>query len=263
METCIIGENRDLQTETPIYKYLSMEAFLFLLRYKTRLFSKLSSWPDAFEGARFEFFKQIKNEDEYSNKTTDYFFGSSWTLQTENSCFYEDPDEHKKAEEELCKSGSASMWENYCKNGGLRIKTTIGKIEAILNQQANDYKCYKGEVHYEPSGYWKKTLSTSGLISKLFIKRVSFRHESEYRFILVANENKKTNQLFFDIGRPYDFVDEFLVSPAISNNVWIARMLYHYAVSTSISPDIVGTNHKNGEQYCRISNLYGNISHEI
>ena len=263
METCIIGENSKLEAETPIYKYLSMEAFLYLLRYRTLMFSKLTSWPDAFEGARFEFFRQMKKDDEYSNKTKELFFGSAWTLQTENSCLYSDSDEYKKAEDELCKCGSASMWEGYCKNGGVRIKTTIGKIEAVLNQQANDYKCHKGEVHYVPSDYWKKTLSTSGLISKLFIKRVSFRHESEYRFILVANENSKANQVFFDVGRLYDFVDEFLISPAISNNVWIARMLYHYAVSTSISLDIPGSNHKNGKQYCRISNLYGNISHEI
>lgn len=263
METIIIGENNNLKSETPIYKYLSTEAFLYLLHYRNLMFSNLSSWPDAFEGARFEFFKQMKIEDEYHHKTKDHFLGSSWTLQTENSCFYTDPDEHEKAEEELRKCGSTSMWEGYCKNGGVRIKTTIGKIETVINEQESDYRCHKGEVHYEPSGYWKKTLSSSGLISKLFIKRVSFRHESEYRFILVANEDIKTSPIFFNVGRLYDFVDEFLIAPATSNNIWIAKMLYQYAVSTSTSPDIPGTNHKDGEQYCRISNLYGNISEEI
>jgi len=236
METYIISEEDDLDLGTSIYKYLSIEAFLSLLLYKQLLFSKLSSWPDAFEGARFEFFKQIKNEDKYASKTTDHFFGSSWILQTENFCFYEDPEEHVKAEEELHKSGSASMWEGYCKNGGVRIKTTIGKVESILNQKANDYESHKGIVHYEPSGYWNKTIKTSGLISKLFIKRVSFRHESEYRFILVAEEISKSNQIFYQIDDLYEFVDEFLISPAVSNNEWIAKILYHHTVNTSISP---------------------------
>jgi len=241
-----------------------MESFLYFLLHKEIMFSKLSSWPDAFEGARFEFFKQIENEDEYSNKTKDHFFGSSWTLQTENSCCYCDSDEHETAEKELREVGSASMWEVYCRNGGARIKTTIGKVETILKQKANNYDCHKGEVHYEPSDYWNRTLTTSNLISKLFIKRVSFRHESEYRFILVANKNTETNQIFFDVASLYDFVDEFLISPAISNNVWISKMLYHYAISESKSKDSVGTNYKNGKNYCKISQLYEkNISEEI
>jgi len=132
MEMCNIVENDDLDLNTPIYKYLSMEAFFFLLNYRRMMFSRLSTWPDAFEGAIFEFFKQIENDDNASSKIKNHFLGCSWTLQTEDSCFYNDADEHEKAEEELRKSGSASMWEGYCKNGGVRIKTTIGKVKAIL-----------------------------------------------------------------------------------------------------------------------------------
>ena len=263
MEACIFKNEKDLDKKTPIYKYMSIESFLFILKYKQVVFSKITTWPDAYEGARFEFFKQIHKDDNYSDKTKDNFFGCSWSLQTENSCFYSDHKEHQEAEEELQVCGSASMWEAYCKQGGVRIKTTIEKLESILTSQINDFGAYRGIVHYEPSNYWNKTLSSSGLISKLFIKRVSFRHESEYRFILVTKENIKADRIFFDVGRLFDFVDEFLISPATRRNEWISRMLYHYAVSTSVAIDIPGTNSKNGKQYCRISNLYGNISEEV
>lgn len=263
MEVCIFQNEKDLDRNTPIYKYMSVEGFLFLLKYEKIMFSKLTSWPDAYEGARFDFFKQIHKDDKYSDKSKDHFFGCSWSLQTENSCFYNDKEEHQKSEKELQKIGSASMWEAYCKQGGVRIRTTIGKMESILKNQTNNFEAYRGTAQYEPSSYWNKALSSTGLISKLFIKRVSFRHESEYRFILVAEKEIPDNQVFFNVGRIFDFVDEFLISPATKSNAWVSRLLYHYAVSTSIALDIPGTNHKDGRQYCRISNLYGNISEVI
>ena len=197
MEVCIFQNAQDLDKNTPIYKYMSVESFLFLLKYQKVMFSKLTTWPDAYEGARFDFFKKIYKDDKYSSKSKDNFFGCSWSLQTENSCFYSDREEHQKSEEELQKSGSASMWETYCKQGGVRIRTTIGKIESILEDQTSGFEAYRGTAQYEPSSCWNKTLSNTGLISKLFIKGVSFRHESEYRFILVSEKENSRKSVVF------------------------------------------------------------------
>ncbi len=260
MEVCLFQDEQDLDKNTPIYKYMSMEKFLFLIKYQKVMFSKVTSWPDAYEGARFNFLRKVHRDDKYSNKSKDHFFGSSWSLQTENSCLYRDGEEWQKSEDELQQSGSASMWESYCKQGGVRIRTTIGKMENILNGQIEGFDACRGIVQYEPSGCWNKTLSSSGLVSKLFIKRVSFRHESEYRFILVAEKEDSEDRVFFNIGSIFDFVDEFLISPAVKSDVWISRLLYQYAVSISFPPSISGTNVKDGREYCRISDLYGQIS---
>lgn len=262
MKPVFLEDKNDLTKDTPIYKYLSLENFLYLLKYNEIMFSKLILWPDAYEGARFDFFKQIHTDDKYSKKNKKHFLGSSWSLQTENSCVYSNKNEHQEAEKELQKSGSASMWETYCKQGGVRIKTTVGKIEEILSKQTNNFEAYGDVVQYEPSNYWGKASNSQNLISMLFIKRVSFRYESEYRFILVSERENKKDRIFFGIEKLFDFVDEYLISPATSNNEWISKMLYHYAVNTSNALDIPGTNRKNGEQYCRISNLYGEISEE-
>ena len=249
--------------DTPIFKYFSIEGFYFLLFYKKLMFSKLSTWPDAFEGARFNFFKKIKSDDKYSAKSMNNFFGCPWTLQTEESVLYQNSDEHKKSEEELYESGSASMWETYCKNGGVRIKTTINKVKDLVSKTDNNCTLHNDKVTYEPSGYWGKSIKSPDLISMLFVKRVSFRHESEYRFIIVTEEETLENQIFIKIDDLFGFVDEFLISPATPNNVWISRMLYHYAASITNKPEIIGTNRKWGNQYCKISNLYGNISHNL
>ncbi|MEA3333545.1 MAG: hypothetical protein U9Q58_08105 [Pseudomonadota bacterium] len=263
MEACVFDGETDLNPDTPIYQYMAIEKFLYFLKYRQITFSKLSSWPDAREGARFEFIREIHDDEKYSQKTINHFLGSSWTLQIENQCKYSSKDERQKAEEEIQKHGSASMWETYCRQGGVRIKTTIKKLENLVSGQHNNYQFYRGVAHYAPENYWSKTLSTSGLISKLFIKRVPFRHESEYRFILDSENEIQVDHIFFDINNLYDFVDEFLIAPATSKDIWISRMLYHYAVSITNSPEINGTNQKTDMKYCRISQLYGNISHEI
>ncbi len=252
-----------LNHDVEIYKYLSIESFLCLLHYRHLMFSKITTWTDAFEGYRFDFFKKIQNSENYSNKTKDNIFASSWTLQKENSCCYKDRSEHVKAEIELKKNGSASMWDGYCKNGGVRIKTTIGKVLDILNQYSNSYQIFNNVVDYKPLDYVSKDIAKSPLISKLFMKSVSFRHESEYRFILMPNKVIKDDHIFFPLSKLYDFVDEFLISPSTKQNEWIAKMLYGYAVSITCPSEICGTNRKNNQQYCRISNLFGNISEQI
>ena len=268
MKTFPFQNEIDLDKNTPIYKYMPLEGFLYLLKYKKLMFTKLTSWDDAEEGAKFDFLKQLHKDDKHFDKSKGQFFASSFSLQTENSCFYTDDDEHQKAVSDLKNHGSESMWKAYCKKGGVRIRTTIGKMEEILKSQKNKFEVeiYKDIVQYEPTNYWDKSASSNNLISKLFIKGVSFRHESEYRFILVAKKEISENQVFFKVGRLYDFVDELLISPATSSNAWISEMLHSYAVSISIDPsstDIIGTNNKNDRPYCRISKLYGNISERV
>jgi hypothetical protein len=49
------------------------------------MFSKLSCWPDAFEGARFEFFKQMDREDGFVGKTKGVL-GTAYLIPTKTFC---------------------------------------------------------------------------------------------------------------------------------------------------------------------------------
>ncbi len=123
------------------------------------------------------------------------------------------------------------MWETYGKNGGVRIKTTVGKVDNLLSNNLGDcnkYLIYRGKVFYEPASSWKKMMKPCNcrlLGSALFMKRISFQYETEYRYIIVPNEHLKEDMITVLINNLYDFIDEILVSPATASNEWISRAL--------------------------------------
>ena len=260
---CLFLNESDLPKTTSIYRYLSLESFLFLLVNRNLTFSKAKNWPDAYEGVRFKYMKRAKNI--YPEKEFKNFYGCCWSLQNENPCLYDDESEYKKAIKELERHGSASMWETYCKNGGVRVKTTIKKLDNLLKKTFSDFEIYRGKVQYEPQKSWRTVVQSNDWINLLFVKRVGFRYESEYRYLLYTNKRTQDKFVFLPIGDLYDFFDEILICPAIEKNEWISKTLYNLCVGLTIDPRRGRTtiNNKNGKQFCRISQLYSTISEII
>lgn len=259
--SCNLHRERHVSEDTALYKYLSIEGFLFLLEYRQLIFSKITQWPDAYEGGRFEFFMRIKKDQPFSDKTKNDFYGSCWSLQSEHRSLYKSTSDYENAVSELRKDGSASMWEAYCPRGGVRIKTTITKIIAALEQYLTNCEVFRGKVFYEPATSWSKTMKTKDLVSLFLMKRIPFRHESEYRFILVPNHAQPTvTNIAVPIGNWFDFIDEILVSPCTDQNKWISRTIYNMAIRAAIKSGNTCINWKNGGQYCHISQLYGNVT---
>lgn len=260
----ILNGDVDLPPETPLFRYLSTEAFLYLLTFQRLVFAKVSEWPDSLDGTRFEFLKKVKEDDAIGATPFNDFFVSCWTLQAEERCLYKDDPAHLTAQKELALNGSAAMWESYCKNGGVRIKTTIGKVEALLCANLPEWKIFRGKVYYEPAAEEAPSPQFPSLVTTLMHKRTSFRSESEYRFVLLApveidepRESAKVEDLF-------EFLDEILVSPATSANVWLSRTLYNIAVGVSNRPpQKTCINIKNGRQFCRISQLCKEVSETV
>lgn len=261
---CLFEGENDLPSDTPLYRYMSVEAFLYLLEFQRIPISRIIEWPDSYEGTRFEFLKNVKEDNQFSNKNKSDFYVSCWTLQIEERCLYKSQKSFDAGQNELVKNGSAAMWESYCKNGGIRIKTTLGKVESLLTSQFPGWTIYRGRVYYEPAEEWTKTINTPSLISTLLHKRVSFRSESEYRFILVPDVEVSQSRVTAYVDDLYDFLEEILVSPATSSNKWLSRTLYNIVVGLSIKyPDRTSINIKNGQQFCRISQLYDLVSETI
>ena len=261
IHVCSLQGHNDLSNGTPLYKYLSIEAFLYLVAFDRLTFSRFASWPDAYEGFRFEFFKKLKEDPQFRDTNKNNFFGSCWTLQADDICLYENEDEYKLAIEELQQNGSASMWESYCKNGGVRIKTTLEKINNLLEQLSGDFNIYRGKVYYEPAKYWNRSIKALNLASTLFMKRVSFRHETEYRFILVSKAPMRRTIVSAPITSLYEFLDEILISPAIPSRIWLSRTLYNIAAGLFEGKGSI--NNKNGKKFSKISQLYSVISEVV
>ena len=264
IEPCLLHGEKDLSNETSIYKYLSTESFLYLTTFHRLIYSRINSWPDSFEGYRFEFLQRIETDPEFKTKTKNDFYGSCWSLQTDDICLYDEQKDYETAIEELERTGSAAMWESYCKNGGVRIKTSIGKLNSLFERQLSDCRIFRGNVYYEPAEIWSKTLKTPNLISTLFHKRIPFRYESEYRYILVVDKPIDKRLIYAVIDDLYDFIDEILISPATQQNKWISRTLCNIGIGISINTHRdTNVNIKNGNQFCRVSGLYSKISSEI
>ncbi len=252
----------ELPGSTPVYRYLSTEAFLFFIEYKRIMVTKISEWPDSYEGSVFEFLNRAR-KNESTGIDINNVFASCWSLQTEERCLFLSENEYTSACDELAKNGSAAMWNSYCKNGGVRIRTTLDKLCGLLANELLGKDIYHGKVYYEPSDNWERTNKTSSLTSTLLHKRVSFRSEAEYRFIVVGKDIIE-KKISVPVGNIYDFVDEILISPAVTSNIWLSRTLYNIAVSLSISyPNRTSINSKQGNQYCRISQLYNQVTEII
>ncbi len=258
IEPYLLKGGEDLPDETPLYNYMKIEEFLHLIEFELLIFSKITSWPDSYEGFLFKFFNQFTNDQLLKDHTKDDFYGSCWSLQTEDTCLFRNDREYQAALQEMRESGSASMWETYCKNGGVRIKTTLGKLNKLFLKKFSDSKLIKrGKVLYEPEGTW--TVESEDLTSTFFTKRISFRHESEYRYILIPNKLENVKLIYVEIDDLFDLIDEIMVAPAIKANKWISRTLYNIGIDRFNSPER-DTNKKNGKYFCRISQLYGLIS---
>lgn len=259
-----IDMTNEISLDTEIYKYMSLQSFLYLFQCHKIVFNKISNWPDAYEGGRFDLYKRIYGDINIQDIKIDNLFGCCWTFEEVDSRLFYNSHEFEKANNELKKLGSAAMWESYCKNGGIRIKTTIRKLlDVIDNNEKYQFKCYKGKIKYEAaSSISINPQKTYGAISAFFIKRMPFIYESEYRFLLENTSEQNHDTLEFDIENFFDFIDEFLISPSVIPNKWLSRSIYSLVVNKTSRPGF-GINKKNDKQFCRISGLYGHISEEV
>jgi len=252
----------DLPEETPIYKYLSVDKFLYLLTRQKLYIGKIKNWPDSFEGTKFDLLQRIHNS---SSLALEDIFASCWTLERDYRGLYPSDSAYRKACEELERNGNAAMWETYCKNGGVRIKTTIGKLNSLLERYLNDdVIIYRGEVQYEALVDWNMSVNLvlpeghPKEILGLFVKRTPFRYEREYRYIIIS-KGKDIKNLSLPIPDLYQFLDEILVCPATDTTELISDVLLDIGISvfSRRTEDRIFINrNQDGKIGCRRSQLY-------
>lgn len=264
IQPCLFNNEIDLPEDTPLYKYLSTDGFLHMVEFGRLLFSRITSWPDSFEGSRYAFLSQVRQDNDFPGRSKDDFYAMCWSLQTDDPRLFDDTSDYESAIKELRKNGSASMWEGYCKSGGVRIKTTLGKLDRLFQSLGMDWQLFRGKVYYEPEGSWRTSIKAPTLISTLLHKRISFRHENEYRYILVPKSTTPAPLVTVEIPNMFELLDEILICPATSRNKWISRTLYHVGVDLTIKKgNHYCVNTKDKVQFCRISQLFAPVSETI
>lgn len=240
-------DNLILPSDTPLYRYLPAMAFMDLIETKNLRFSQISSWDDDQEGRRFNAMK-LRPDHPYGDKELEHFYASCWTLQTEDKLLFQSQeDAYQRSVEELEKLGSDAMWRAYCADGGVRVKTTLGKLEKLFcTTKLSTSHLYGGRVYYDSDdSKWDMTPRHHHL-SSFLQKRVCFRSEAEFRFLFCIDGKTSDTRVNVKIDDPNTFFDEILVSPTKPSNPWGAHVLFKAAKR------FVGNK-------CRISQLYGGV----
>lgn len=249
----------EMPDDTPIYKYMSRDVFFnhFFKNRGTIQFQQVSNWKDGQEGLLKEFIDKCQGEDRNIK-----YLGCCFTLEQDMSCAL-DSSLYAAENDELAEFGSDAMWQIYCPDGGVRVKTTIGKIRSAIGSCDEGIKLIKnGKVFYLPNSLPSSYSISNVDNNSLFIKRVNFRHEVEYRFIL----EKKGGEKFFLPVDPFEMVDEFLISPADTEDTKILAKCMYRNITAEVEKE-VGYKFSVGEVESkppvRISQLYGCVSQEV
>jgi Protein of unknown function (DUF2971) len=244
-----------------LYRYMSLSQLRYFLRDGITL-TRVTKWPDRMETADFEFLQSVGHNSETRNKKD--FFASCWTF--DQILDFEMPSNFSpiRANNELRKDGFAAMWENYCKDGGVRISTTVEKLCNVFKESTiySQEKIFYGPVHYCAQNDPMRLSDIKKIERTFFYKRIGFRHEAEFRFILNLKEDN-SDYLSINISDYRDFLDEILIFPLKDNYLdKLANCLHQRGVDLISTPK-TGTNMKSGQQFCRCSQLYGVVSETI
>lgn len=242
----------EISDDAPLYRYYDLPSFLYLMASRRLRLSKISKWPDKFEGTSYKFSSRVYRHNELS---CDCFWGSCWTQDVDVRECHRNNESYNRANAELKENGSAAMWGSYCGGCGVRVMSTFGKIKSIIEDFAGTEKV---NFEYGPIEYSSVLRIREERFRSLFHKRTPFRHESEYRFIVV-DEGLKLERVEISIGNPFDFFDEMLVSPTTKTNEWLTDVVYQSVVA-SVG---LGGGAKNGKAFVKKSQLYSLASHEV
>jgi hypothetical protein len=244
---------KTLSEDTFVYKYMSLDSFLFVLTSSDLLFQRVRNWPDRYEGFWFEFC--IKNGILKSDSIVDNYYGSCWCLQKEDERFFDKLEDYYASQHGILQNGSSCMWGSYCINGGVRIRSSIGKICNLLKKKNLSF--IHGEIKYE--NIESVSSPISGIEDLLFRKSSSFREEKEYRFYIKKEHEEsvlkiKTNGI-------KEIIDEILICPNINSDAWKSRSIFRLVVDYLI--DSTKKYDRELLDNIRISGLYSSISEEV
>lgn len=194
-----------LSDDVEIFKYIDKAHIKSLLEQNNLYFSRINRWPDMME----LYLDKLVNPELTSKR-----YGSCWTLHKGiERVLYEG--DHQKALDSVKQNGLESMWKTYCPQGGVRIRTTLGKVRAVLK----DYQNTTGLEIQEDRIFYKsyQDVKKDQMADLCFSKSPCFYTDDEYRFVITAKEGE-ADHLDIQIANVAHFVDEVLVSPPRPEN---------------------------------------------
>lgn len=186
--------NSDYETDSVIWRYMSLEKFYSLIDKSALYFSNASQLGDHFEGSLSEatrkntIYEMLKHSNKIPEENFKHFLETiksdyspfetafaSLTTLTKINCWHMNPTE------------SHLMWYVYSKqNKGVAIKSSLIRLKSALKDyriQPNygTEKIYLGKVKYID---FKKDVMTFDNLKRFFYKKQCFSLENEFRAVV-------------------------------------------------------------------------------
>lgn len=134
-----------ISDDTILYKYFSCETFCYFFNSPRLKFVNPTKWDDKFESRRYRFF-QYAHRNVCTTKA-EHYSATCWTLGAEDLiCYGNDCAMHGAAINDLHEFGHAAMWGSFCRDGGVRIKSTYGKLKKLLIENLPPGEIWAGKV---------------------------------------------------------------------------------------------------------------------
>lgn len=214
-----------------IYKYMTFEQFIDLIELKRLYLTQITAWEDTHEGYMIkEFYEKESGINKHLlekfinplvEKSRKASYAQSWT--------------HSDIE-------SDALWRIYSQQKtGVRIKVRIDDIKNQINEKLNSNKemygnLLKGPVEYGVDMDYEKYRIENDKVNFLFIKRMAFKHEEEYRF----STNIKKEEIFQRTSK-YETITIDEVVEEFEKNIYEAKLpkTIYYKVPNDLIQEII------------------------
>lgn len=203
-EFLIDNWNNCIDIDTKIHRYMSFEDFVGLIETKKLNFTRIISWEDTWEAPIRNLPRQFDDDNLHypSYSREQEYFGQCWTTLKD----------------------SDAMWRIYSHDRkGIKISSSISKFSKLENPRV----LFCAPVYYyndleDALSFALNTVGRESISRDGYIKRDSFKHEQEIRFLFLDKypmtnnyESEKSNYYKIEID-PFDLIEEIELDPRSS-----------------------------------------------
>ena len=202
---------KGIDLDTVIYRYITFDVLLCVLKYKKLLIKKPRTWEDKFENIIIELYEKLYLDKILNRNYRDCIFAQCWSF-----------DENNK-----------KLWEgNNSIPNDIRISTTIRNLKYELNR--DNYhtcrrSCFIGKIVYKTcdeilndvenyTKYFKNNPDdTTKIAESSLFKRKEYEFENEIRLLYIdlISYNKDSQEL---PSSPETYIKKIKINPNYESN---------------------------------------------
>lgn len=210
---CKMFYNGDVNADTNLYRYISLSQFISFIELEQIYLTNITKWEDTWEAPM----RNIPTKSS-TGKLEKPLFRLEDTLYAQCWSKLKDSD---------------ALWRIYCKkNDGIMLKTSAKKFELIEGFR----KAFLAEViYFKENDLMQQIMKLESgteyrAIGGACLKRDSFTHESEVRFIVCQQDHFDNfkfgcEKLNFKVN-VFDFIEDIYIDPRSDN--WFVESIKEY-----------------------------------